>query len=105
MELTSSGGHTYARAQGYDEPISRLVGMLSGQLAAPVEDETGLTEKYDYVLSWIPQPPGVVASDIDEVGPTLLSAVQDQLGLKLVPKKGPVDIIVIDHADREPSEN
>jgi len=82
--------------------------MLSGQLAKPVTDSTELKAKYDFVLSWAPdsapRPSGDAASDPAAL-PTLLAAVQEQLGLKLEPKKGPVAILVIDHIDKLPTEN
>jgi bla regulator protein blaR1 len=71
-----------------------------------VVDQTGLKGTYDFTLTWSEQS---VASGIgqEESGtdaPSLFTAVQEQLGLKLVPTKAPVDVIVIDHIER-PSEN
>jgi uncharacterized protein (TIGR03435 family) len=77
--------------------------FLSGQLHHPVIDATGLTGKYDFALFW-DMSAGTGASDL-EPGPTLIEAVQSQLGLKLEQKKGPVEIIVVDHMERVPTEN
>jgi uncharacterized protein (TIGR03435 family) len=71
----------------------------------PVTDITGLTGKFDFTLTWAmdrggPSP----ASDADS-GPTIFNALQTQLGLKLEQKKGPVDRLVIDHAERVPTGN
>ena len=48
---------------------------------------------------------GGPAGDNQDAAPTLIVAVQEQLGLKLESKKGPVDILVIDHAEKVPTEN
>jgi len=69
--------HLTARAQ----PVSALVQVLSGQLNGPVIDQTGLTGKYDFRLEFTPD----ALSDDD--APYLLTAVDEQLGLKLEPKK------------------
>ena len=45
------------------------------------------------------------ASEICSSGPTLQQALQDQLGLRLESKKGPVDFLVVDHAEKSPTEN
>lgn len=86
-----------------DADLGRLVARLSQQLGGPVKDDTGLQGKYDIVLHWSNQPPGSQAEA--EPGPDLFAAVQEQLGLKLERKKGPVEILVIDHAERIPTGN
>jgi uncharacterized protein (TIGR03435 family) len=94
-------------------PLSALVGILSDQLHHPVVDKTGLTGTYDIVLRWTPDqgeaaPPGGTgpgaATPPDTSGPSLFTAVEEQLGLRLVPAKGPVETLVIDHIE-PPSEN
>jgi uncharacterized protein (TIGR03435 family) len=99
-------------------PISNLVSTLSGSLGRPVLDKTGLTGKYDFTLKWSPDesqmqaPPGGAGppngpapiGSPDSGAPTLLIAIQEQLGLKLESGKGPVVLIVIDHIEK-PSEN
>jgi uncharacterized protein (TIGR03435 family) len=83
-----------------------LVNLLAGQTGRPVVDATGLTEEYEFALYWIPQPPGSGPSMAeDPVGPDLFAALQEQMGLKLEPKKGPIEVLVIDHADRVPAAN
>jgi bla regulator protein blaR1 len=94
-------------------PISQLATSLSNQLGRPVIDKTGLTAKYNITLEWTPdetQPPlgGVVdptrPPSNDSTGPTIYAAVQEQLGLKLESEKAPVDMLVIDSAEKA-SEN
>jgi len=65
-----------------------------------VVDKTGLTEKYDVHLKWTPDGQQETADS----GPSIFTALEEQLGLKLVPAKGPVDVIVVDHIEL-PSEN
>ena len=93
-------------------PVSALAQRLSMFLHEPVIDMTGLTGKYDITLKFVPEqgqlppPPGGGAPDgmapppSDASGPTLQTAVQDQLGLKLESGKGPVEMIVIDHVEK-----
>jgi uncharacterized protein (TIGR03435 family) len=79
-----------------------LAAVLSGQVRKPVTDATGLTGKYEIALYWVNDGPS--ASDID-AGPTLMQALQDQLGLRLESKRGPVDFVIIDHIEKLPTEN
>ena len=99
-------------------PIGSLVSMLSQQTGHHVVDKTGLTGKYDFTLKWTPNegetpmfkgPPGIPAGTAtppvdDTNGPSLFTALQEQLGLKLDSQKGPVEVVVIDHAEK-PSAN
>jgi bla regulator protein blaR1 len=90
-----------------------LVQALSNQLGRPVLDKTGLTGHYDFKLQWTPGPgegpnfgpPGPDAPPPpDPNGPSIFTAVQEQLGLRLESTKGPVEIIVVDRAEKA-SEN
>jgi len=88
--------------------------VLARQLGRTVVNKTGLTGNYDYTLQWTPDDvgtpmggdagPGKGDISPDAGGPTLLTALEEQLGLKLESQKGTVDVIVIDHIDL-PSEN
>ena len=71
----------------------------------PVLDKTGLDGGYTYVLTFMPLSAQAVVSASDSAPPDLFAAVQQQLGLKLEPAKGLVEILVVDHAERVPSEN
>ncbi len=98
-----------ARAQ----PLSALVDLLSKEFRLPVRDKTGLAGKFDFTLEFAPQPPGALPPPgsverpdaPDESGPNLMTAVQQQLGLKLEPKKIPVDVLIVDKADKIPTGN
>jgi bla regulator protein BlaR1 len=66
-----------------------------------VIDKTGLSGAYDFSLKWTPLES---ASSTDTEGASLFTAIEEQLGLKLVPVKGPGQVLVIDHIE-QPSEN
>jgi len=93
-------------------PIANLIPMLSRILGRTVIDKTGLTAKYDINMEWTPDesqairfpPDGPRPPPSDPSGPTIFTALQEQLGLKLESQKGPVEMFVIDHVER-PSEN
>jgi uncharacterized protein (TIGR03435 family) len=97
-------------------PMTSVVNMLAQQLHRTVIDKTGLTGKYDLELNWTPEegegmgppPPagGPQHADpsSDSSGPSIFTAVQEQLGLKLQSAKGPVETLVIDNVEK-PSEN
>jgi bla regulator protein blaR1 len=72
----------------------------------PVFDKTGLSGKFDFTMEYTPEPNGPPRPDFepDPTGPTFLEALKDQLGLKLVPQIGPVDVLVVDHVE-EPTPN
>jgi len=96
-------------------PVSTLAQWLErDELGRPVVDRTGLKGKYDVDLKWspdpnlsgmTPEPPsGTETSPPDPSGPSIFTAIQEQLGLKLEYTKGPEEAIVIAHIER-PSEN
>jgi uncharacterized protein (TIGR03435 family) len=68
----------------------------------PVIDETGLTGAYDFWIDWTPEYTGEANSV--ETGGTFRAALKNQLGLKLEPTKGPVQVLIIDHAE-QPTAN
>ena len=93
-------------------PIGNLVNMLSMQVGQQVIDQTGLKGTYQFTLQFAPQmglggmppPPGAETSAADSSQPSIFTALQEQLGLKLESTKGQIDTITIDHIE-EPSEN
>jgi uncharacterized protein (TIGR03435 family) len=89
-------------AQGI--PISLLANNLTFQVHRQVVDKTGLMGKYDINLTWTPDDGHGGDETSTESGPSIFTAVQEQLGLKLEPIKGAVDMIVVDHVEM-PSEN
>jgi uncharacterized protein (TIGR03435 family) len=96
-----SANFSYGKVTMQGQKIATLIFGLSHQnLGYPVVDQTGLTGEYDLTLHWAPG--NIPASDSSE--PPLLTALQEQLGLKLELKKVPIETIVVDHIDR-PSPN
>jgi uncharacterized protein (TIGR03435 family) len=98
-----------SRAQWPRTTMSLLAANLSGQVDKPVVDATGLTGKYDVSLYWMAgwtyTAPSSGEAASEPAGPTIFTAVQEQLGLKLEPRKVMIDVLVIDHAERSPTEN
>ncbi len=102
-----SSGDGEVTLQAY--PISSMTYTLSSILHRTVIDRTNLLGQYDLHLTWAPDRPAAAAGDDDglkrdDSGPSIFYAIQDQLGLKLEPAKGPVPTLVIDHVDL-PSPN
>jgi len=88
-----------------------LAGNLETQFWSTVVDNTGLSGEYDFTLDFIPEvswqdrvgwsPSSAIVDDT----PNLDAAISEQLGLKLKRGKGPVQVLVVDSADRNPTEN
>lgn len=89
--------------EGRNIPLTYLANMLGQQSeigGRMVIDQTGLTGKYDFKLTWTPQQLAENPADSSSAsGPSLFAALTEQLGLKLKSTKAPVDVIVIDHVD------
>jgi uncharacterized protein (TIGR03435 family) len=85
------------RLIGTQVTAEMLAKVLSGQLGRTVRDASGLQGVFDFKLEWDP--------DGTAGGASLFTAVQEQLGLKLEARKGPVEVLVIDHIDQVPTEN
>ena len=100
--------------EGVAAPLEILSTILSNAMERPVVDKTGLTGKYHFVLEWTPDVgagagsqgfgDGIPSPAPALGGPTIFTALQEQLGLKLDSQEGPVQLIVIDRAEK-PSEN
>ena len=96
--------------RGHNETVSELASAIASQtLGAPMTDATGLTGKYDYTIFW-----SVTATTAarrgtqtidDPDGPSIFDAVQEQLGLKIEKRKGPVEMLVVDHVEKKPTGN
>ncbi len=110
-------GHMVGRAQ----TLSQLVTALGNQTNRPVVDKTGLTGKYDFNLEYTPDmsrmpppPPGLAGpgpapgapgAEASDPGSNLGAALQQQLGLRLAPGKAKLDVVVVDKAEKVPTEN
>jgi len=97
----SRGGtkSTPGKIEAHSQNMARFTSLLSNFIDRPVIDETGLHGFYDFNLEWSP------ASKTDPDGPSIYTAVQEQLGLKLEPRKAPIEMLIIDRAEKIPTEN
>ena len=96
----------FGQLLGGGTPMSRLATQILAQLTGRVVvDKTGLTGAYDIDLKWTPTPdqlpqgpppPGFELPAIDPNGPSLFTALQEQLGLKLDAERGPVEVLVVE---------
>jgi uncharacterized protein (TIGR03435 family) len=116
MRMSPQGMHLEGASD-----MDGLANFLSRQEDRPVANQTGITGVYNIALDFAPTgngmfrmmggPPGAggdngaAAPEAAPPAPNLFTAVQEQLGLKLVPTKGPIDILVIDSASKSPIGN
>lgn len=102
---TLTGGK--GKETGRGTTMRFLAEDLSEDLDQRIVDQTGLTGRYDFTLKWTPDDSAAAVNPANagtEAGPSLFTALEEQLGLKLVPVKAPIDVVVIDHIEK-PAEN
>ncbi len=99
------------RLPGHNATMAELASVMQrAALDRPVIDKTGISGRYDFDLEWTPDETqfggalGKPPSTDDSAKPGLFAAIQQQLGLRLSAAKGPVEVLVVDRAER-PSEN
>lgn len=105
VELGVSGAGMH-QMRGQSVPLSTIAKVLTGQAGRIVLDRTGIVGSFDYRLEWVPDPANMPmingakpdGSKLD--GASIFTAVQEQLGLKLESTKGPVEILVIERAEK-----
>lgn len=95
--ISGSSGGGKASIVGKNVTIDRLAEYLSTRAGHPVLNNTGLSGKYDFSIEW-------AMDETADSGPSIFTAIEDQLGLKLNPTKGPVEVIAIDNVEH-PTEN
>ena len=109
----NAGGNSWGtdknsiHVQGGDDSLAILADRLADVVGRVVVNDTGMTGQFDMRLKWTPddQPPPMLNGAPDpNAPPNIFTAIQEQLGLKLEPAKGPVPVLVIDQIER-PSEN
>jgi uncharacterized protein (TIGR03435 family) len=101
------------RAIGQKQDMHSLAEWLTGRINRPVEDHTGLTGKYDFVLTFAMSGVDTMGMPLDMTMPAsaeesaadVFHALQEQLGLRLESRRGPVETIVVDRLQRLPTEN
>jgi uncharacterized protein (TIGR03435 family) len=87
------------RIIGHGADMAVLAAMLGRPLGVPVIDKTGIEGRYDIDLRFAPE------GSADTSLPSIFTAIQEQLGLKLESQKIPLEMLVIDHCQRVPTEN
>jgi uncharacterized protein (TIGR03435 family) len=110
ISMFPNGSEMFMRLTGEQTTMSQVSDVLTAVLLAtgrPVVDRTGLSGRYTFTLDWAPDPPpgaGPSAAAPLPSGPTLQTAIREQLGLRLSEEKGPLDVFVIEGVER-PAEN
>jgi uncharacterized protein (TIGR03435 family) len=84
--------------------MDRFAASLAGFLGVPILDRTGLAGNYEIRLRAMIGAQAA-ASDAADAPPEVFTAIQDQLGLRLVPRKDLVDVLVVDHIEKTPTDN
>ena len=92
--VSSSSSGLRAEIRVSNEPMSSVAALLQRQAGRSVEDHTGLQGRYSLSMEWSPR------DTEDAVLPPLVTALQQQLGLRLRPAKGTVSTIVVDHLEQ-----
>jgi uncharacterized protein (TIGR03435 family) len=122
VTISPSTSGTIARMVGRGLTLPDIAAKLGQQLRHPVVDNTGLTGRYDFTLEYALDlsgnppavlPPGAAGPAVSagtqdsasEPGSNVNSALEKQLGLKLTGSREKLDVIVVDHAERTPTEN
>jgi uncharacterized protein (TIGR03435 family) len=91
-------------------PIAQIVASALGAVGRPVHDMTGLSGNYEFTLKWTPEDKVLSGADSTSTDPgdrppSIFTALQEQLGLRLEPRKLPIETLVVDHVERVPTEN
>ncbi len=94
------------RNQGFAATLEMLADSLSGIVGRPVLDKTGFRGAFDWLLEWTPDSAAQPSSGdpTDNSAPSVFTALQEQLGLRLESGKAPMEVVVIDRVER-PSAN
>jgi len=91
---------------GRGVPLSRLAAEISNAVGAPVWDRTNLTDEYYFGFRFLRDDgAGANARDPNVLSLPIADALQQEVGLRLERTKGPVEILVVDHVQRAPTEN
>jgi uncharacterized protein (TIGR03435 family) len=92
------------RVIGPQFSMEALADTLSRQTGRPVVDRTGLSGLFNVHLTWSPDDTKADQTSVP-TGPSIYTALQEQLGLQLRPAKESIDFLIVDHANRIPKEN
>lgn len=81
------------RLEGTNLTLEMLASLLADRVGRPVHDRTGITGQFDIQLQWAPD-------GSSDTGPSIFTALQGQLGLRLQTERAPTDVLVVEHVDR-----
>jgi uncharacterized protein (TIGR03435 family) len=101
---TNTTGSRLRTLTAKNTSMAALADLISRNLSEIVVDRTGLEGAYDFELRWTNDDQNSSSADAD-AAPSLFTALQEALGLRLQPQKVPTEIIVVDHVERVPTEN
>jgi uncharacterized protein (TIGR03435 family) len=99
--FSARGGH----AIGQSVTLAQFADRLSKEVGRQVVDFTGLTGQFDLTLDWRPETGQEEKPDTAADRPSIFSALPEQLGLKLEPRKVSLDVLMVDAANKAPTEN
>ena len=104
--LSNGGDGVLVRMKAQQEPISAFSRMIRLPDGSPIVDKTGLTANYSFTFEYTYAPPlASPAAAQPSLTPDIFRALEQQLGLRLVPKKLPFDVLVVDSIEGTPTEN
>jgi uncharacterized protein (TIGR03435 family) len=98
------GGHQ-GQVKGSRTTLEMFADMLSREVGRPVLDMTHLQGYFDVTLNWTPDSAATGSEGKLDAGDSVFTAIREQLGLRLVPQKAPIDVLVIDHLEKVPTED
>ena len=111
IKETEPGRGSFSFARGHIEAkagaLAPFADRLSQMLDRPVIDYTNVPGVFNFTIDWSPDQPMTNPADdsASPAGPSIFTALQQQLGLRLEARRGPVEVLVIDRGNRAPVEN
>ena len=81
------------RIEGYGVPMLKLIELLTDRFDRTIVDKTGFTQTFDFDLNF-------TSDELNSPGTSISAALEERLGLRLQPAKGPVEVLVVDHLER-----
>jgi uncharacterized protein (TIGR03435 family) len=101
---TVNHGRAHIDVEGGNNSLTVLAEELAKEVGRPVVDKTGIPGRYNLKVRWTPDNVLAAGTAPPDAPPSIFTALEEQLGLRLKSAKGPVQVLVIDHAEM-PSEN
>ena len=110
VETPTRGAVTAGSITGSSTPIAQIVASAAGAVGRPVRDMTGLSGNYEVNLTWTPEDKLLASAenpspDPGDRPPSIFTALREKLGLRLEPREFPMQIVVVDHVEKVPTQN